>query len=50
MPSKRSKPEQIMNLFRRIEVENANGKTPPQAALRWESPNRCNTAEEERGG
>jgi len=32
MPSKRYKPEQIMNLFRRIEVENANGKTPPQAA------------------
>ena len=32
MPSKRYKPEQIVNLLRKIEVEIANGKTPPQAA------------------
>ena len=32
MPNKRYKPEQIVNLLRKIEVEIANGKTPPQAA------------------
>ena len=32
MSTKRYKPEQIVNLLRRIEVEVANGKTPPQAA------------------
>jgi putative transposase len=31
MPVKRYKPEQIANLLRQIEVEIANGKTPPQA-------------------
>ena len=31
MPMKRYKPEQIVNLLRQIEVEIANGKTPPQA-------------------
>ena len=32
MPSKRYKPEEIVNLLRKIEVEIANGKTTPQAA------------------
>ena len=32
MPNKRYKPEQIVNLLRKIEVEIANGKTTPQAA------------------
>ena len=32
MSTKRYKPEQIVNLLRRIEVEVANGKTTPQAA------------------
>ena len=32
MPTKRYKPEQIVNLLRKIEVEIANGKTTPQAA------------------
>jgi len=31
MPTKRFKPEQIVNLLRQIEVEIANGKTTPQA-------------------
>ena len=31
MPMKRYKPEQIVTLLRQIEVEAANGKTPPQA-------------------
>jgi transposase-like protein len=31
MPMKRYKPEQIVTLLRQIEVEIANGKTPPQA-------------------
>jgi len=31
MPMKRYKPEQILNLPRRIEVGIANGKTTPQA-------------------
>ena len=31
MPTKRYKPEQIVNLLRQIEVEIANGKTTPQA-------------------
>ncbi len=29
MPMKRYKPDQIVNLLRRIEVEIANGKTTP---------------------
>ena len=32
MPNKRYKPEQIVNLLRKIEGEIANGKTMPQAA------------------
>jgi putative transposase len=32
MSAKRYKPEQIVNLLRKIEVEIANGKTTPQAA------------------
>jgi len=32
MPNKRYKPEQIVNLLRKIEVEIANGKKTPQAA------------------
>ena len=32
MPNKRYKPEQIVNLLRKIEVEIANGRTTPQAA------------------
>jgi len=32
MPNKRYKPEQIVNLLRKMEVEIANGKTTPQAA------------------
>ena len=32
MPNQKYKPEQIVNLLRKIEVENANGKTTPQAA------------------
>ena len=32
MSTKRYKPEQIVNLLRKIEVEIANGKTTPQAA------------------
>jgi putative transposase len=32
MPNQRYKPEQIVNLLRKIEVEIANGKTAPQAA------------------
>jgi len=32
MPNQRYKPEQIVNLLRKIEVEIANGKTTPQAA------------------
>ena len=32
MSTKRYKPEQIVNLLRKIEVEMANGKTTPQAA------------------
>ncbi len=32
MSMKRYKPEQIVNLLRKIEVEIANGKTTPQAA------------------
>ena len=32
MPNKRYKPEQIVNLLCKIEVEIANGKTTPQAA------------------
>ena len=32
MATKRYKPEQIVNLLRKIEVEIANGKTTPQAA------------------
>ena len=31
MPTKKYKPEQIVNLLRQIEVEIANGKTTPQA-------------------
>ena len=31
MPTKRFKPEQIVNLLRQVEVEIANGKTTPQA-------------------
>ena len=31
MPTKRFKPEQVVNLLRQIEVEIANGKTTPQA-------------------
>ncbi len=31
MSTKRSKPEQVVNLLRQIEVETANGKTTPQA-------------------
>jgi putative transposase len=31
MPMKRYKPEQIVTLLRKIEVEIANGKTTPQA-------------------
>ena len=31
MPTKRFKPEQIVNLLRQMEVEIANGKTTPQA-------------------
>ena len=31
MPTKRFKPEQIVNLLRQIEVAVANGKTTPQA-------------------
>jgi transposase-like protein len=31
MPTKRYKPEQIVNLLRQSEVEVANGKTTPQA-------------------
>jgi len=31
MPTKRYKPEQIVNLLRQIEVEIGNGKTTPQA-------------------
>ena len=31
MPTKKYKPEQIVNLLRQIEVETANGKTTPQA-------------------
>jgi putative transposase len=31
MPTKRYKPEQIVNLLTQIEVEIANGKTTPQA-------------------
>jgi putative transposase len=30
MPNQRYKPEQIVNLLRKIEVEIANGKTTPQ--------------------
>jgi transposase-like protein len=32
MPNQRYKPEQIVNLLRKIEVEIANGKTTTQAA------------------
>jgi hypothetical protein len=32
MPNQRYKPEQIVNLLRKIEVEIANGKATPQAA------------------
>jgi len=32
MSTKRFKPEEIVNLLRLMEVEMANGKTPPQAA------------------
>ena len=32
MPNQRYKPEQIVNLLRKIEVEIANGKMTPQAA------------------
>ena len=32
MSTKRYKPEQVVNLLRKIEVEIANGKTTPQAA------------------
>ena len=32
MSNQRYKPEQIVNLLRKIEVEIANGKTTPQAA------------------
>src|ERR1035437_4979563 len=32
MPNQRYKPEQMVNLLRKIEVEIANGKTTPQAA------------------
>jgi putative transposase len=32
MSTKRYKPEQIVNLLRKIEVEIANGKTTPHAA------------------
>jgi len=32
MPTKRFKPEQIVNLLRQMEVEIANGKTTPQVA------------------
>ena len=32
MSTKRYKPEQIVNLLRKLEVEIANGKTTPQAA------------------
>jgi putative transposase len=32
MPNQRYKPEQIVNLLRKIEVEMANGKKTPQAA------------------
>ena len=31
MPTKKYKPEQIVNLLRQIEVATANGKTTPQA-------------------
>jgi len=31
MPTKRYKPEQVVNLLRQIEVAVANGKTTPQA-------------------
>ena len=31
MSTKRYKPEQVVNILRQIEVENANGKTTPQA-------------------
>ena len=31
MPIRRYKPEQIVTLLRQVEVEIANGKTPPQA-------------------
>jgi len=31
MPNQRYRPEQIVNLLRKIEVEIANGKTTPQA-------------------
>ena len=31
MPTKRFRPEQIVNLLRQVEVEIANGKTTPQA-------------------
>jgi putative transposase len=31
LPTKRYKPEQIVTLLRQIEVEIANGKSPPQA-------------------
>ena len=31
MPTKRFKPEQVVNLLRQIEVEVANGKATPQA-------------------
>ncbi len=31
MPTRRYKPEQIVNLLRQVEVEIANGKTTPQA-------------------
>ena len=32
MPNKRYKPEQVVNLLRKNEVEIANGKTTPQTA------------------
>ena len=31
MSTKRYKPKQVVNILRQIEVENANGKTTPQA-------------------
>jgi transposase-like protein len=37
MPTKRYKPEQIVNLLRQIEVEIGNGKTTPQACRDAES-------------